>query len=129
MRFWSNKKATRQTPFALGRVEAQYFHICVAGTSERVDSGSAELRAEPFQQKGMSAYLVLHVFRQVVELGIEILMEFYFPLHPPIMSCSEYVVKDITLSSWVPELNDAPRRSHSGAVPDHNGRWMKAATV
>ena len=62
------------------RVKAQLLHIRVARTVERIDAGPAELRAKPLQQQGMSAQFVPYVIRQRVEFGIEVLMEFNFPI-------------------------------------------------
>lgn len=59
-------------PDAAGRVEPQLLHVRVAGAIERINTWSAELRTELFQQFPMSAYLVLHVVRQRIELGIEV---------------------------------------------------------
>ena len=58
----------------------------MARTFERIGAGPAQLRTKPLQQQGMSAQFILHVIRQRVEFGIEVLMEFNFPLHSYSMS-------------------------------------------
>jgi hypothetical protein len=67
----------------------------VAGAVEGIGTGTTQLRPELLQQLGMSKQFVLHVFRQDIKFGLELLMQEDFPCHPCIMSYKTYAVKYI----------------------------------
>jgi len=82
-------------PYSVCGVKPQLLHVRVPRAVERIDPGTAELRTELLKQLGVRQKFVLHLFRQVVEFGVELLMKPDFSSHQHIIPQKPYVVKGI----------------------------------
>lgn len=69
------------SPFPIGRADAQLFHIGVAGTAKRIDVGASQSWPKLAKQQHRRQDGVLNFFRKGLKLWIELIADGDTPVH------------------------------------------------
>jgi hypothetical protein len=94
-RLVSRDERKGNSPFPIGRANAQLFHVGVAGTVKRIDVGASKSWPKLAKQQHRRQDGVLNFFRKGLKLWIELIADGDTPVHNRIMISKPYGVKGI----------------------------------